>query len=225
MKCTVCGEEKNIVEFVSIYSPLQCKKCRPESTDQPGRIIEEDSPDDVTFIDPTYPTLSCPECGRRVFPSEEYCANCEAPLPVVVRVGGVTGNIKISESPPSDDDLAPQEETTPTPNTGSSKSTGKRISDKQDAHQIKKIFRRFLWGWTVFFVLAWFLNHDLKFLLEVFVSVLMAAAAALVSTLIYWGIREFRKPGSDTVRRAESAEHEVVELRKQVEELSKKSDK
>ena len=56
---------------------------------------------------------------------------------------------------------------------------------------ITRLFRRWLIGWTVFFVLAWFLNHDLKFLVEVFAAVLMAAVAAYVSTLIHFAVREF----------------------------------
>ncbi|MQF70592.1 hypothetical protein FIL92_01250 [SAR202 cluster bacterium AD-812-D07_MRT_10900m] len=51
-----------------------------------------------------------------------------------------------------------------------------------------------------------------------------AAASALISTLIYWGVKEFLKRNADTVRRADAAESELAELRKKVEELSKQSE-
>ena len=97
-------------------------------------------------------------------------------------------------------------------------------SKQEDAKQIKKVFKWALWGWTAFFILGWFINHDLRYLAEIVVSVGLGVAAAFISTLIYWGIRELLKPNADTVRRADAAESELAELRKKIEELSKQSE-
>jgi len=65
---------------------------------------------------------------------------------------------------------------------------------------------------------------DVKRGLELIVSVFFGVGAALVSTLIYWGIREFLKSNADKDRRADAADSEIAELRRKVDELSRKSE-
>jgi hypothetical protein len=93
-----------------------------------------------------------------------------------------------------------------------------------DGRRIKKVFKWALCGWTAFFILGWFINHDLQYLVEIVGSVGFGVAAALVSTLIYWGIREFIKSNADKDHRADAADSEIAELRRKVDELSRKSE-
>jgi hypothetical protein len=88
------------------------------------------------------------------------------------------------------------------------------------------VFKWAFWGWSAFFVLAWFLNNgiELRSVIEIVISVFFGVGAALVSTLIYWGIREFLKSNADKDHRADAAESEIAELRRKVEELSRKSE-
>jgi hypothetical protein len=102
-------------------------------------------------------------------------------------------------------------------------STSVKTSSDQDPEQIKKVFKWFLWGWVAFFVLA-YMAIDVKRGIELIASVFFGVGAALVSTLIYWGIREFLKSNADKDRRADAAESEIAELRRKVDELSRKSE-
>ena len=188
MKCTICNEEKPIVDFVSIYDPLECKDCSPPPM-----------PDDKT----------CDRCGQ--LKSEFFFVSSQNP-----DVCGTCRDELRSPTTATVEDVA-DIETQPV-------ATGRQTSDEDDPKLIRKVFKRLFWGWSVLFVLAWFINHDLKFLLEIITSVIFGAVAALISTLIYWGIREFLKPNADTVRRADAAETEIAELRRKVEELSNKPD-
>jgi len=65
---------------------------------------------------------------------------------------------------------------------------------------------------------------DVKRGIELFGAVFFGVTAAFVSTLIYWGIREFIKSNADKDHRADAAESEIAELRRKVEELSRKSE-
>jgi|TARA_B100002003_G_C13947515_1_gene459554 hypothetical protein len=97
-------------------------------------------------------------------------------------------------------------------------------NSENDAEKIRKVFRWLFLGWSAFFVLVWFINHDLKFLIEIAASVFMGGIAAGISTLIYWGIREFLKAKTGSGQRVEAAESEIAELRRKVEELSRSSE-
>ena len=97
-------------------------------------------------------------------------------------------------------------------------------SNGQDAERIKKVFKWFLWGWVAFFLLA-YMAIDLKRGIELLGTIFFAIAAAFVSTLIYWGIREFLKQRTETTSKAAATESEIAELRRQVEELSRKTNK
>jgi hypothetical protein len=129
----------------------------------------------------------------------------------------------VSETVKSTDESDSESEAHTTAERSDILSSGSFDSDQENSRKIKRVFRWFLWGWVLFFILAWFLNHDLKFLMEIMMSVVFGAVAALISTLIYWGILEFRKSKAGTVSRADAAESEIAELRRKVEELSRKS--
>jgi hypothetical protein len=98
-----------------------------------------------------------------------------------------------------------------------------RYSDEVESQAIGVVLKWLFVGWGVFFVLVWSLSN-VKPAIELSVYVLFAAAAAIVSNLIYKGIRKVDEPDAHTIRRADAADSEIAELRRKVDELSRKSD-
>jgi hypothetical protein len=162
--------------------------------------------------------MRCPACHTQNYPTDKTCRKCNCVLALtdadreITRAAmlqaKVAGNSQTSV--PVDDQIV----------AGTATS---RTSDEDEAQRIRLVFKWLFVAWLIFFTLAWSISN-FKPAIELFVSALIAAAAALVSTLIYWGIREFLKPSDESVRRADAAESEIAELRRQVEELSRKSE-
>ena len=99
------------------------------------------------------------------------------------------------------------------------------VSEGVDSRRLKKVFL-----WTFVGLAFWgtlsfaYGNLGPGGLILWAVNMSFAAALALISTLIYWGVKEFLKRNADTVLRADAAELENAELRRKVDELSRKSE-
>jgi len=94
-----------------------------------------------------------------------------------------------------------------------------------DGRRIKKVFLWTFVGWAFWWTLSFaYGNLGPVGLMLWAVYMSFAAASALISTLIYWGVKEFLKRNADTVLRADAAELENAELRRKVDELSRKSE-
>jgi len=155
--------------------------------------------------------MLCPACRLQNYSTAMSCRHCNCSLDVTdanERQSKVTSN--------------PQTAALVGRQILAGTATG-RTSDEDNTQKLQKVFKWLFMGWVIFFVLAWSLSN-FKPAMELFVSILLAAAAALVSTLIYWGIWEFLKSNTDKDRRADAAESEIAELRRKVEELSRKSE-
>ena len=182
--------------------------------------------------------MRCPSCSKQNYPTDKTCQHCSSPLHLsVIEKSQVIVSAKVK----STDELASESTAHTTASESKVSATSQRSgsnssrslnldterkSDEDDAQKIRQVFKRLFWGWSAFFVLAWFLNNgiELRSVIEIVISVFFGVGAALVSTLIYWGIREFLKSNADKDRRADAAESEIAELRRKVEELSRKSE-
>jgi hypothetical protein len=190
--------------------------------------------------------MKCPNCSKQNYPTDKTCQHCSSPLHLsVIEKSQVIVSAKVK----STDELASESTVHTTANEPKTHTTAseskthttaqrsdsvssrslnldtERKPDEDDAQKIRKVFKRLFWGWSVFFVLAWFLNHgiELRSVIEIAGSLFFGACFALISTLIYWGIRKFRKSKAGTISRA-AADSEIAELRRKVEELSRKSE-
>lgn len=216
--CARCEEERTEFFFVSSENPDVCGTCREELRQTPPVNIALDSTNrERSSYDPE---LTCIECGRQNDRTARYCRECNAPLAgsssaATTMVGTLTATSR-SKSRSELNMAATSQGGTPNP-------TAEEIREAQDREQIKKVFIWFVWGWVAFFVLA-YVAVDVKRGIELIVSVFFGVSAAFVSTLIYWGVKEFRKSNAGNGHRAAAAESEIAELRRKVEELSNKAD-
>ena len=160
---------------------------------------------------------TCLKCGEENSPFANFCAYCKAKLDAQTQ--GETLSPSSLKKPTSTRITASENR-----DNRSDSSTVETGNSEDDAERIKKVFKWFLWGWVAFFLLA-YMAIDLKRGIELLGTIFFAIAAAFVSTLIYWGIREFLKQRTETTSKAAATESEIAELRRQVEELSRKTNK
>ena len=218
--CERCGLSRNGFFFVSAENPKVCGSCRDElqSHIRSTPLEAKDAEVEAASIN----SNTCTECGQDNDRTARYCRKCNSRLDESSSAIGTTV-ATVSETVKSTDDSDSESKSDTTAERSDSVSSGSFDSDQEDSRKIKRVFRWFLWGWVLFFVLG-YMAIDVKRGLELIASVFFGVGAALVSTLIYWGIREFLKSNADKDRRADAAESEIAELRRKVEELSRKSE-
>jgi len=160
--------------------------------------------------------MRCATCSRANFPTEKICRYCGAQLHEVVdedarsQQGGESAAPAVSDVEDS---------------VGNTVSTSSRHNNNENVGRLfGKLFKWLLAGWGAFWVLSWS-TANLKPAAELGIALLLALAAALISTVVYRGIKELFTPSAGTFRRADAVESEIAELRKKVEELSKRPEK
>jgi ribosomal protein L40E len=217
--CDRCGLSRNGFFFVSAENPKVCGSCRDElQSHTRGTPLEaKDAEVEAASIN----SNTCTECGQDNDRTARYCRKCNSRLDESSSAIGTTV-ATVSETAKSTDHSDSESKSDTTAQRSDSMSSGSFDLDLKNDQKIKRVFKWFLWGWVLFFVLG-YISIDVKRGLELIMSLVLGVGAALLSTLIYWGIREFLKSNADKDRRADAAESEIAELRRKIDELSRKS--